>query len=193
MLVSKAAKRYATALLESADEQNSIENTLKDIHLIKETIEGSKELRAFLKSPVVKPADKQKALASIFDDKRNALSSIFDGKVSKEVSQFIVLLTNKGREDILDEVATAFIDVYNVHAGIITVEVKTAKALKTGQITELTKMLEKTTSKTVNLDLKEQEDLRGGISVKIDDTVIDATVKHKLEQLETRFLESSME
>ena len=89
MLVSKAAKRYATALLESADEQNSIENTLKDIHLIKETIEGSKELRIFLKSPVVKPADK-----------RNALSSIFDGKVSKEVSQFIVLLTNKGREDI---------------------------------------------------------------------------------------------
>jgi F-type H+-transporting ATPase subunit delta len=182
MLVSKAARRYATALLESANEQGSIENTLKDIHLIKETIEGSKELRAFLKSPVVKPADKQKALASIFDD-----------KVSKEVSQFIGLLTNKGREDILDEVATAFIDVYNVHAGIITVEVKTAKVLESGQITELTKMLERTTSKTVNLDLKEQEDLRGGISVKIDDTVIDATVKHKLEQLETRFLESSME
>ena len=182
MLVSKAAKRYATALLESADEQNSIENTLKDIHLIKETIESSKELRVFLKSPVVKPADK-----------RNALSSIFDGKVSKEVSQFIGLLTNKGREDILDEITAAFIDVYNVHAGIITVEVKTAKALETGQITELTKMLERTTSKTVNLDLKEQEDLRGGISVKIDDTVIDATVKHKLEQLETRFLESSME
>ncbi|MEQ9091147.1 MAG: ATP synthase F1 subunit delta [Balneola sp.] len=182
MLVSKAARRYATALLESANEQGSIENTLKDIHFIKATIEASKELRAFLKSPVVKPADKQKALASIFD-----------GKVSKEVSRFIVLLTSKGREDILDEVANAFIDVYNVHAGIITVEVKTAKALKEAQITELTKMLEKTTSKTVNLDLKEQVELRGGISVKIDDTVIDATIKHKLEQLETRFLESSME
>ncbi|HCI72692.1 MAG TPA: ATP synthase F1 subunit delta, partial [Balneola sp.] len=113
--------------------------------------------------------------------------------VSKDVSRFIGLLTNKGREDILDEVANAFIDVYNVHAGIITVEVKTAKALKDAQITELIKMLEKTTSKTVNLDLKEQVELRGGISVKIDDTVIDATVKHKLEQLETRFLESSME
>jgi len=182
MLVSKAARRYATALLESANEQNSIESTLKDILLIKETIEGSKELRAFLKSPVVKPVEKKKAL-----------SSIFDGKVSKEVSQFIGLITDKGREDILDEIAAAFIDVYNDHAGIITVEVKTAKALESDQITELTKMLEKTTSKTVNLDLIEQEDLRGGISVKIDDTVIDATIKHKLEQLEIRFLESSME
>lgn len=182
MLVSKAARRYATALLESAKEKNSVDGTLKDINFIKDTIEGSKELRIFLKSPIVKPNDKQ-----------NALSSIFDGKVSKEVSQFISLVTEKGREDILDEITVAFLDVYNVHAGIITVGVRTAKALGSDQVKELTKMLEKSTSKTVNLDLKEQVDLRGGIAVQIDDTVIDATIKHKLEQLETRFLESSME
>lgn len=182
MLVSKAARRYATALLESANEQNSIENTLKDIHFINDTIEGSRELRMFLKSPVVKPADKQKAL-----------SSIFDGKVSKEVSLFLRLVTQKGREDILDEIAIAFLDVYNKHAGIITIEVRTASTLGSDQVKELTSMLEKSTSKKVNLDLIEQADLRGGISVKIEDTVIDATVKHKLEQLETRFLEASME
>jgi F-type H+-transporting ATPase subunit delta len=182
MLVSKAARRYATALLESALEQKSVENTLKDINFIKNTVEGSKELRSFLKSPVVKPAEKQKAL-----------SSIFDGKVSKEVSQFLGLVTTKGREDILDEIAIAFVNKYNTHAGIITVEVRTAKALGEDRIKDLTNMLEKTTSKSVNLDLIEQADLRGGISVKIDDTVIDATVKHKLEQLETRFLETSVE
>lgn len=182
MLVSKAARRYATALLESAKQQNSVENTLKDINFIKDTVEGSKELRSFLKSPVVKPIEKKKAL-----------SSIFDGKVSKEVSQFLALIATKGREDILDEIAIAFVKKYNIHAGIITVEVRTAEALGADQVKELTSMLEKTTSKTVNLDLIEQADLRGGISVKIDDTVIDATVKHKLEQLETRFLETSME
>lgn len=182
MLVSKAAHRYAIALLESAKEQDSVKNTLKDVLFIKDTIEGSKELRIFLKSPIVKPEEKQKAL-----------KSIFDGKVSKEVSQFVGLITQKGREDILDEITAAFVNVYNKDAGIITVEVRTAKALETGQITELTKMLERTTSKKVTLDLIEQEELRGGISVKIDDTVIDATVKHKLEQLETRFLASSME
>ena len=182
MLVSKAAHRYAIALLESAKEQNSLENTLKDILFIKETIEGSRELRIFLKSPIVKPTDKQKAL-----------SSIFDGKISKEVSLFITLITTKGREDILSEIATAFVNVYNKDAGIINVEVKTAKALGADQIDELIQMLEKSTSKKVTLDLIEQEELRGGISVKIDDTVFDATVKHKLEQLETRFLETSVE
>ncbi|MEO9886368.1 MAG: ATP synthase F1 subunit delta [Balneola sp.] len=182
MLVSKAAHRYAVALLESAREQDSVQETLKDIHFIKDTVEGSNELRLFLKSPVVKPAEKQKAL-----------SSIFDGKVSKEVSQFLGLVTKKGREDILDEITKAFVNVYNEDAGIITVEVKTANPLGADQIKELTAMLEKSTSKTVLLALVEQEELRGGISVKIEDTVIDATIKHKLEQLETRFLEASME
>lgn len=181
MLVSKAAHRYAIALLGSAKEQDSLEKTLNDILCIKETIEGSKELQNFLKSPVVKPAEKQKAL-----------SSIFDGNVSKEVSRFVQLITEKGREDILNEIATAFVNVYNKDAGIINVEVRTAKALVSDQIDELTKMLERSTSKKVNLDLLEQEDLRGGISVKIEDTVIDATIKHKLEQLETKFLETSV-
>jgi len=181
MLVSKAAIRYATALLESANEQNSTDKILKDIIFVKDTVTGSKELRIFLKSPVVKPAEKQKAL-----------STIFDGKVSKEVSQFIRLITEKSREDILEEIASTFVEQYNKQAGIITVQVRTAKALSTDQIQSLTKMLEASTSKIVNLDLIEQDNLRGGISVKIDDTVIDATIKHKLEQLETTFLENSM-
>ncbi len=182
MLVSKAARRYAIALLENAKEQNSLKKTLEDIQMVKETIDNSRELRTFLKSPIVKPHDKQEAL-----------SSIFDGNVSKEVSQFIKLVTQKGREDILEEVAWAFVNEYNKDAGIITVQVKTAAKLEPNQTTELTKMLEKATSKKVNLDLIEEEELKGGISVKIDDTVIDATVKHKLEQLETQFLEVSME
>ena len=152
MLVSKAARRYATALLESAVEQHSIENTLKDIHFIKDTIEGSKELRMFLKSPVVKPVEKQKAL-----------SSLFDGKVSKQVSLFIQLVTQKGREDILEEIAIAFVDIYNKYAGIITIEVRTASALGSVQVKELTSMLEISTSKKVRLNLIEQAGLRGGI------------------------------
>lgn len=178
MLVSKASRRYANALLEIALVQNSVEEMLNDMLTIKSTIEGSRELLLFLRSPIVKPTDKQQAL-----------QKIFEGKVSKTVSQFITLITEKGRENILDQIANAFVEAYNQHAGIITVEVKTAKALSDKQAKELTAMLEKTTSKKVNLDFSVIEELRGGISIKIDDTVIDATIKHKLEQLETQFLQ----
>ncbi|WP_018126699.1 ATP synthase F1 subunit delta [Balneola vulgaris] len=182
MLVSKSARRYAVALLGVSKEQNSLDTVLEDILTIQATLVGSKELVNFLKSPIVKP-----------DDKKAALSAIFSDKVSKLVSQFIDLVAQKGRENILFEITKSFVDVYNKDAGIITVEVKSAKQLGDSQVIELTKMLERTTSKKVNLSLKEEADLKGGISVKIGDTVFDATVKHKLEQLENKFLASSVE
>ena len=149
---------------------------------IKATIEGSKELALFLKSPIVKPKDKKEVLASIFDS-----------RISKEAAQFVSLITEKGREDILYDIVSAFVIEYNKYAGIISVEVSTAQALDKEQLAKLTDSLEKATSKKVDLSQKVQADLIGGISVKIEDTVIDATVKYKLNQLETLFLESSME
>lgn len=43
------------------------------------------------------------------------------------------------------------------------------------------------------MDLKEDAELKGGLLVKIQDTVIDGTVKHKLEQLEQTFLDNPVE
>ncbi len=182
MLVSKAARRYAIAFLETSKEGKFVETSLEDMLSIKATIEGSKELSLFLKSPIVKPKDKKEVLASIFDS-----------RISKEAAQFVSLITEKGREDILYDIVSAFVIEYNKYAGIISVEVSTAQALDKEQLAKLTDSLEKATSKKVDLSQKVQADLIGGISVKIEDTVIDATVKYKLNQLETLFLESSME
>ncbi|MEX0721722.1 MAG: ATP synthase F1 subunit delta [Balneolaceae bacterium] len=181
MLVSKAAHRYAIALLELADENKSVDQVLKDILFIKNTIEGSRDLLVFLKSPMVKPEKKVAALEAIFGD-----------KVSDLVHKFITLIAKKGRENILGEITIAFIEKYNEYAGIITVEVRVAKALDENQLAELTQVLEKTTGKQVNIDLKVQPELKGGLAVKIDDTVIDGTIKHKLEQLEDLFLETAV-
>ena len=54
-------------------------------------------------------------------------------------------------------------------------------------------MLEKITSKKVNVSSNKQQNLIGGMLVKIEDTVIDGTIKHKLEQLEEKLLDSTIE
>ncbi|MEQ9266096.1 MAG: ATP synthase F1 subunit delta [Balneolaceae bacterium] len=182
MLISKAARRYAIALLETAKDQKTVEETLKDILFIKNTVESSKELVVFLKSPVVKPSDKLQAL-----------ETIFKSSLGKLVYQFISLVAEKERSAILEEIVNAFISEYNIYAGIIEVEIRSASALGESQVSELKKVLEKSTSKKVNLDLKEQPDLKGGLMVKIDDTVIDGTIKHKLEQLEKTLLANSVD
>lgn len=177
MLVSKAARRYAIALLELAKERNLVEQTLKDIFFVKSTIDDSKELQSFLKSPVIKPSVKKQTLETLFKD-----------NVQGFTNQFMVLIAQKERAPLLHEITVSFVEEYNKFAGIIEVEVRTARSLSDKQKAVLQKVLEKTTSKKVNLITVEQEDLKGGLLVKIGDTVIDGTVKHKLEQLEETLL-----
>lgn len=182
MLVSKAARRYATALLELAKEQDAVERTLEDVLFIKNTIDDSRDLLLFLKSPVIKP-----------DKKVSALDAIFGDKVSELVHKYITLIARKNRQNMLDEIVTAFIEKYNEYAGIISAEVFVAKPLDDDQLSDVKQRLEEVTNKTVNITTTVQEDLKGGMAIKIADTVIDATIKHKLEQLEDVFLSAASE
>ncbi|MEQ8523064.1 ATP synthase F1 subunit delta [Gracilimonas sp.] len=182
MLVSKAARRYATALLELAKEQDAVERTFEDVQFVKNTIEDSRDLQLFLKSPVIKP-----------DKKVNALEALFEGELSELVYRFITLIARKNRQNILDEIAAAFINIYNQYAGIIEAEVFVAKEMDDKQKSQVVKRLEDVTGKKVNISVIVQEDLKGGMAIKIADTVIDGTIKHKLEQLEDVFLNTATE
>ncbi len=182
MLASKAARRYAIALLELSKEQKVVEKTLSDILFIDKTISDSKELELFLKSPIIKPRLKKETLIEIFKS-----------HVGDLTMQFVKLIATKERSSILPQIASSFIREYNQFAGIIEVEVRAAKELSSKQVKELQKVLEKTTSKKVILASTTQPELKGGMLVKIEDTIIDGTIKHKLEQLEEQLLDNTIE
>lgn len=182
MPTTKAARRYASALLELAKERQEIEPVLEDITLIHNTLEGSRELVLFLRSPVIK-----------FDDKIEALDKLFSDKVGETVGKFIKLLARKDRVNLLDKITEAFIEAYKKYAGIITVEVYVARELNGSQKDALHESLERLTGKKVELNINLDESLKGGMAVRIDDTVIDGTIKHKLARLEESFLSTAVE
>lgn len=182
MFITKAARRYATALLEIAKELDQVEDILKDIKLIDNTIEGSKELSMFISSPIIK-----------YDDKKSALDELFTSRVNEVTSKFLALLARKGRANLLHQIAKAFVEEYNDYAGIIEIEVSSAKELSDDQVQSLKKALEKRTNKKVEMSLSLDASLKGGIAVRIDDTVIDGSIKHKLEELEQKFLSTAIE
>lgn len=178
----KAARRYANALLELADERDEVEPILEDIQYIHKTLEDSRELVVFLKSPIIN-----------FDEKNKALQTIFFDNLEEATKLFIKLLTRKERVNLLDQIAEAFIERYKEYAGIITVNVFTARPLKENQHKALHKELEEITQKTVDMNITVDEDLKGGLAIRIGDTVIDGTVKHKLEELEESMLAATFE
>ncbi len=178
----KAAKRYATALLELAKERNEVESILEDIEFIHNTIQGSRELVTFLKSPIIK-----------FDDKTAVLDDLFFDDIQEATRLFIKLLARKDRINLLDQVTEAFIEKYKQYAGIITVDVFVAQELSDSQRKALLKELEDKTQKKVDMNVTQDESLKGGMAVRIQDTVIDGTIKHKLEELEESLLATAAE
>lgn len=182
MLTTKAARRYATALLELAKERNEVEDILEDMTFIHNTLEDSRELINFLKSPIIK-----------FDDKTAVLDELFFDNIQEATKLFVKLLTRKDRINLLDQIAAAFLDKYKEYAGIITVEVFVAQEMSDDQRQKLHQQLEEKTQKRVEMDVTVDESLKGGMAVRIDDTVIDSTVKHQLNKLEESLLATAVE
>lgn len=182
MPTTKAARRYATALLELATERDEVEDILEDIEFIHNTLEGSRELVTFLKSPIIK-----------FDDKTAALETLFFDEIEEPTRLFIKLLSRKDRINLLDQITEAFIEKYKQAAGIITVDVYIAREMSEEQQDALHEKLEQKTQKKVDLNIILDESLKGGMAIRIDDTVIDGTIKHKLEELEESLLSTPVE
>ena len=173
---TKAARRYADAMLQSAIERDILEEVRTDMEMIHQTVTASRDLVLFLKNPVIKN-----------DIKRKALMEIFKDRIRPESSVLINLLLDKKREQLLGAISKSYLELYDVYKGIINVGVFSAFDITDNQKKSLLKSLEESTGKKVNMDISIDKSLRGGLAVRIDDTVIDGTVKHKISQLKNQF------
>jgi len=181
-MISKAAKRYANALIDIGTESNKLDEIKEDMILLDQSIEESRDLKLFLKSPLIKKAIKS-----------SALKEIFDGKVQQVTMNLIELLVEKNREKLLHDITASYVSLYKKHHGIIDVEVQTAFELSDQEVKKLKNILESYTGKTVQMDMSIHKELIGGLTVRIDDTIFDGSVKHKLSQLEKSFAAASVE
>jgi F-type H+-transporting ATPase subunit delta len=173
MLSSKASRRYATALLKLAAENESVDTVIADIGVMKSTFDGSKELILVLANPIVRKEKKLEILAELFKS-----------KVGKTTWRLIELMAEKDRLALLPGMAYDYIRQHNLFAGILEVQITSAFDLDENQKKNLLESLESKTGKIIQATFHTNPALRGGLVVRIEDTVIDGSVKHKLEQLQ---------
>ncbi len=173
----RVARRYAVALMTAAEESRSIDSVAADLQNVGKLLRESRELVLFLTSPVI-PARK-KALV---------LREIFEHKVGKEVLTFFLLLTRKGREDVIPDIVGQFAVLLDQRQGIVDASVKSAFALDKEHEQLLKKRLDTYTARTERMDLGIDTSLKGGLVIRIGDTVLDGSVRHQLELLKARFM-----
>ncbi|CAG0933423.1 F-type H+-transporting ATPase subunit delta [Planctomycetaceae bacterium] len=176
MRSTRVARRYAQALMSAAEERSILEKTTADLTAIAGVIRGSRDFRTFLTSPVVS-----------IPRKKSILQEVFGSTVSKETLAFLDLLVTKQREGELAGIIEQFHALHDLKMGIANVDVTTALELTAQQQKALQKELEQRTGKSVRLRVGVDPSIRGGLVVRIGDTVLDASLSHQLERLRERF------
>lgn len=167
-----AAKRYAKGLLQLGIEKSLTDKILSDMQFIKSAAKGTPMLLKVLNSPVIKE-EKKKAI----------LLEILTGNVGDTTMKLVDILAEKNRFGLLIAVAEAFEELYNVHAGILEISIRTAFELEPDQLKKMIDALTTSTGKTIKYSVIVDKKLIGGVAIQYGDTVIDGSVRNKLEQL----------
>ncbi|MGE5432880.1 MAG: ATP synthase F1 subunit delta [Syntrophomonadaceae bacterium] len=171
------SSRYANALLQLASEKDLFQQISADMDMVYNTIRSSREFQVMLSSPVVKTSDKEQVLLKVFES-----------HISHDSLNFLQFIVRKNRENLLYNIIRQFLDLRDKKMGIVNAEVTSASELSDEQKSKLTKKLEGYTRKKVRLSMQVNRNLLGGFIVRIEDTVLDASLNHQLELLKEKFL-----
>jgi len=172
MTEQRVSSRYARALLETAIEGKVSDIIFEDFIIVDTTIRNSHELRVFTASPVVQHWLKIK----VFNE-------VFEGKISKLTMTFLKFLLDKKRGELIQSIIVQYEDQYNRLNNKLPVEFESSLALNNEIKKNLIEKVANITQKEIIPEFKVDESLKGGVMVRIDDKVYDATIKHQLELL----------
>lgn len=171
---SKAATRYAQALLDLAIEQNALEAVAGDMKYLSEVCAENRDFELMLASPIVRSDKKVEIIKAIF------------GQFERVSTLFIELIAKNGRENLLPMIATAFDTLLKAHKGIVPISITSATKLddtvKKSILAKVQSYVQGTLEVTEHVD----SSLIGGFVVRMGDQQIDASVASQLMDLKQR-------
>jgi F-type H+-transporting ATPase subunit delta len=174
----RLAGRYAKSLLDLATEQNQVDAVYADMKWLHSICKSNPDFVNLLRSPIIKPAIKEKIIASIVS-----------GRVVKLTEAFIELLVRKAREINLPEIVTAFIDQFNKTRNIHQVKITTAEPISEEMKETIMKNIRAIISeKTFEIDMQVKQELIGGFLLETDGTLVDASILRDLKDIQKQFM-----
>ena len=171
MKSTKAAGRYAKALLELALDQQKIEVIESNMQQILTVANEAHDFQVFSSSPLIKVDKKLEVIKSIF-------SNFDDLSIS-----FLEMVAVKRREAMITEIAAAFLSQLKDHRGIVSVTIISAKTLDAQTKAEITAKISASVKGTLEITENVDESLIGGFIVRMGDHQIDASVSNQLNRL----------
>jgi F-type H+-transporting ATPase subunit delta len=173
---STAARRYAEAAFQLASRDKALDAYAEGLELAVRVLAGD-EARDIVRNP-----------ARPLRERIEFVSGMLERRVPEPVFKLVGLLVERGRVDQLPIVAADYRRLLNRERGVVEA-VATAAAPLTGDETEaLQRKVAKMTGRTVDLRVEVDEALIGGLTVRVGDTLYDASVRGRLERLRERLV-----
>jgi F-type H+-transporting ATPase subunit delta len=167
------AKRYARALLDLGKEDGNLEKYGQELTDVVELFDQSTELEAVLANP-----------AFGFDSRRQVLDTLLEKLgLSPITKNFFRLLMDRGRIDAVRSIGTIYQGLLDEAKGITRAEVVSATSLDEAAVGRLSQALKDMAGREVELQVKEDPSLIGGVVARIGDLVLDGSVRTQLESL----------
>ena len=171
---------YSKALFELASENNAINDIEDQVSSILGLIDVSKDFNDLIKDPTNKIEDQLKVI--------NTISSQF--KFNELLKKFLGFLVSKRRFFYVEKILTDFLFICSNARGEIQAELSAAKNLNENEIDNIKNELSSTFGSNIKLEHKYDPSLIGGLIIKVGSTMIDTSIKNKLQQIEKKMIEA---
>jgi F-type H+-transporting ATPase subunit delta len=172
---TRAAQRYAKAILDLAQDKGVSEVVNRDMDSISKTIAGSEELQNVLGSPVVKDQLKKNSLSAIFKDAHAITLKTFD------------LLLENNRINILKYVAQQYTELYNEENNIQIATVTTAIPLDANLEAKIQEKIQELTGNSAKIKSVVDPSIIGGFILRIGDLQYNASIARSFADLRREF------
>ena len=175
-----SAGRYSLALYELAIEVNNLSEIEVHSASIINLIASSEDFKSLIKNPT-----------NSKDDQLNALRNISEqNKLNDLLTKFLSFLVSKRRFFYVDNILKSFVETCSAKRGELKAELTSAKDLTEDEINSIKEELTKNFSSKIKLNYKHDARLIGGLIVQVGSTMVDTSIKNKLQQIENRMIEA---
>ena len=163
------ANRYASALFEAGIDLEKINIFNDELDFLGKVFKEEEKLLQILHHPKIGKAEK-----------RDLMDSLFKDKLSEEMINFLYILIDKRRDGHILEIVDEYKKMFNKHQNIIKVIAITAVPMEDRAKEKLTVVLKDKLDKTIELTNEIDQGLIGGVLLKVEDKLIDGTIKGQL-------------
>lgn len=172
-IVSGVSGRYASALFELAQEMKATDAVGAALDRFGALIDGSDDLQRLIRNPVFTADEQVKAVNGI----------MASAKIDGLAANFIGLVAQKRRLFALPGMIVGYRQLLADARGIVRAEVTVAEQPSSDQLKNIAAALKETAGKQVEIDLKIDPSLIGGLIVKMGSKMVDASLKTKLNSI----------